>query len=156
MNIRSATFDHAKLRRSRVTNGRRMVEGVDSRSREGRRFRDLQIAYADDLGGPDGLSEAQKALVRQAATLQIQAERVQASVLRGEAVDEEQLTRLSNALARVLAALRAKAEPRDAAPSLADYLATHYPAPASSKAEDDHLVAAARKPHEPKAHQRPP
>ena len=68
MNIRSVTIDRSKLPRSRVTNGKRMLEGCDRRSREGRRFRDLQIAYADDLGGPDKLSEVERTLIIQAAT----------------------------------------------------------------------------------------
>ena len=136
-----------------------MLEGCDRRSREGRRFRDLQIAYADDLGGPDGLSEVERTLIRQAATLQIQAERVQAAVLRGEAVGEEQLTRLSNALARVLAALKTRTKPASApGQALADYLATAYPAAGPGEAAGDHLAAddVVRPPREPHARQRLP
>jgi hypothetical protein len=143
MTIRCASVGRSKKLRSRVTNGNRLLEGADARSREGRRFRDLQTAYADDLGGLDGLSEAQKALLRQAAALQIQCERAQAAVVRGDAVDEEQLTRLSNALARVLAALKARAKPKDAPPSLAEVLAQHRVS-ASGEAADSDLDAAGR------------
>ena len=62
-------------------------------------------------------------------------------MLRGEAVDEEQLTRLSNALARVLAALKAKAKPRDAAPSIVDYLRENYGHATSTEAGDSDLLA---------------
>jgi hypothetical protein len=88
--------------RSRVTNGSKMVAGLDGRSAEARRYRDLVISYADDLGGADKLTEAQRTLIAQAATLQVQSERVQAAVLRGDLVDVEQLTRLANAAMRIL------------------------------------------------------
>jgi hypothetical protein len=108
--------------RSRVTNGSKMVAGLDGRSAEARRYRDLVISYADDLGGADKLTEAQRTLIAQAATLQVQSERVQAAVLRGDLVDVEQLTRLANAAMRILTRLGLKRERRDATPSLAEYL----------------------------------
>src|ERR1700733_641059 len=86
--------------RSRVTNGSKMVAGLDGRTAVARRFRDLQISYADDLGGAAVLTEAQRTLIAQTATLQVQAERVQAAVLNGDSVDAEQLTRLANSVAR--------------------------------------------------------
>jgi hypothetical protein len=43
--------------RSRVTNGSKMVRGVDGRSADARRYRDLAMALADDLGGAAGLTE---------------------------------------------------------------------------------------------------
>ena len=132
---------------------------VDGRTYGARRYRELSMSFADDLGGADKLTEAQRTLVRQAATLHIQAERVQAAVLRGEAVDEEQLTRLSNALARVLAALKTRTKPASApGQALADYLATAYPAAGPGEAAGDHLAVddAVRPPREPNARQRPP
>ena len=111
--------------RSRVTNGSKLVAGLDGRSAEARRYRDLIISYWDDLGGVDRITEAQRTLIGQAATLQIQSERVQAAVLRGEQVNLEQLTRLANASTRILSRLGLKRERRDAAPDLAAYLAAN-------------------------------
>ena len=112
--------------RSRVTNGSKMVAGLDGRSAEARRYRDLVISYADDLGGTDKLTEAQRTLIAQAATLQVESERVQASVLRGELVDVEQLTRLANATMRILSRLGLKRERRDTTPTLDEYLAANH------------------------------
>jgi hypothetical protein len=90
--------------RSRVTNGK-MLTGVDGRSAEARRYRDLTFSFADDCGGPSTLTEAQRVLVAQAAALTIQAETLQGAMLRGEEVDIEQQTRVANSLARTLSRL---------------------------------------------------
>ena len=87
-----------------MTNGK-MVAGVDGRSAEARRYRDLLISFADDCGGAAALTETQRALVRQAAALTIQAEKLQGAMLRGEDVDVEQQTRVANSLSRTLSRL---------------------------------------------------
>jgi cell division septum initiation protein DivIVA len=110
--------------RSRITNQSKMVLGLDGRSAEARRYRDIAAALADDLRGPAALSESQRTIVMQIATLQVQAERVQSSILNGERIDEEQFTRLSNAILRALKRLGIKShQQRDATPSLSQYLA---------------------------------
>ena len=55
--------------RSAVTNDPLFLRGVDGRSMVARRYRDVAITLADDLGGQDKLSEPSKILVRQAAAL---------------------------------------------------------------------------------------
>jgi hypothetical protein len=90
--------------RSRVTNGK-MIAGVDGRSAEARRYRDLCMSFADDIGGAAGLTEAQRALVRQAAMLAVQSEKLQGGMIRGEAIDDEQMTRVANSLSRTLSRL---------------------------------------------------
>jgi hypothetical protein len=111
--------------RAAVTNGSRLhVKGVDGRSRDARRFRDLVASFSESLGGFAALSDTDQVLVRNAAGLAVKAERLQAAIVKGEDVDAEQLTRLSNCVSRTLGQLgvkRARREPR--APSLADYLA---------------------------------
>ena len=109
--------------RSRITNGKQLLAKVDGRTADARRYRDLTISLADDLGGAAGLSEAQRALVRQAAAMIVQSEALQAAVLRGELVDVEQLTRLANAATRILTRLGIKRRPYNPTPSLHDYLA---------------------------------
>jgi hypothetical protein len=94
--------------RSAVTNDPLMLRGVDGRSMVARRYRDVAIALADDLGGQDRLSEPSKILVRQAAALTVQVETLQSKIVVGGDVDLEQLTRLSNVLGRTLQRLGLK------------------------------------------------
>jgi hypothetical protein len=60
------------------------------------------MLLADDLGGAASLTEAQRALVRQAAALTVQSEKLQSAMIRGEAIDDEQMTRVANSLSRTL------------------------------------------------------
>lgn len=109
--------------RSRVTNGQRLLEGMDKRSAEGRRFRDLVHAYSEPFGGFHALDAGGQALVRESAAKTIESERNAAALARGEAVDSEQSVRIANSLARMISRLdkrRAALEPpapRGAKPS---------------------------------------
>ena|ERR1700677_4646913 len=103
--VRNGVAERLPTVRSRVTNGAKMIAGVDGRSADARRYRDLAMSFADDAGGADSLTEAQRALVAQAAALTIQSERLQGAMIRGEAVDVEQQTRVANSLARTLCRL---------------------------------------------------
>ena len=85
-----------------------MLANVDGRTADARRYRDLCTSLADDLGGAAGLTEAQRALVRQASAVIVQSERLQASILRGELADSEQLVRLCNSATRILTRLGLK------------------------------------------------
>jgi hypothetical protein len=116
--------------RAAVSNGSRLhAKGIDGRTRDARRFRDLVASFSESLGGESALGEADKALVRNAAALAVKAERMQAAIVKGEDVDLEGLTRLSNCVSRVLGQLGVKRERRDATPSLADILAEHAAQP---------------------------
>ena len=112
--------------RSIASNDALRLDGVDLRSSVARRFRDLVVAYSADLGGVAKLTEAERALVRQAASLTIRAERLQAEIVRGDVhVDADEVVRLSSETRRCLQLLegrRARAE-EHAAPSLHAYLA---------------------------------
>src|ERR1700721_2351979 len=94
--------------RSALTNDPLALRGVDGRSMVARRYRDVAIALADDLGGQDRLSEPSKILVRQAAAMTVQVESLQSKIVAGEGVNLEQLTRLSNVLGRTLQRLGLK------------------------------------------------
>jgi predicted ABC-type transport system involved in lysophospholipase L1 biosynthesis ATPase subunit len=119
---RSDVASRAPTTRSRITNGKQMLAGIDGRSAEARRYRDLAMSFADDLGGAACLTEAQRALVFQAASLVVQSEALNGAMIRGELVDVEQQTRVANALGRTLNRLgiRKRVSP---APTIADYLA---------------------------------
>ena len=113
--------------RSRVTNGSKMIAGVDGRSADARRYRDLAMSFADDLGGAAVLTEAQRALVFQAASLVVQCEALNGAMIRGELVDVEQMTRVANALGRTLNRLgiRKRAPTK---PSVSDNIRRAFPA----------------------------
>lgn len=105
-----------------VTNGSRLHRrGIDGRTRDAKRFRDLFESFAKGLG-EERLSEADRALVRMAASLTVKSEAMQAEIAKGGEVDAEQLVRVSNSLSRVLGRLGVKRR-RDTTPSLDEYLA---------------------------------
>jgi len=108
---------------SQITNRSQLRRGVDGRSAESRRFRDLTEGFAADFGStPPG--EREMALIRQAAAVTVQAEAMQAAILRGEAVDPDQLVRLTNIQTRTLKELAAgKRRAQKSAPTLREYLA---------------------------------
>jgi hypothetical protein len=62
--------------RSRITNGSELLRGVDGRSAEGRRYRDLTEAFRAEFGL--GASEGEMAVIRLAAALTVQSETLQA------------------------------------------------------------------------------
>jgi hypothetical protein len=94
--------------RSRVTNGKELLANIDGRSTEARRYRDLCFSFSDDCGGAASLTEAQRALIRQAAALTVQSEKLQSAMIRGEAIDDEQMTGVANSLSRTLQRLGRK------------------------------------------------
>lgn len=108
MNTHSSSAAVSRTNRSKVTNGSAMLVGIDGRSATARRYRDIAMALADDLGGAGSLSEPEQALVRQAAALSVKAEEQQASIVRGEDIDPEQLVRLTNSLTRIMGRLGIK------------------------------------------------
>ncbi len=99
--------------RSRITNGSKLLAGLDGRSQSARRFRDL-IQLTSDMAGArkapemlnslanSGLSATQVALILQAAALTIQSEMMQAALLRGESVEPGALVKTTRAAASAL------------------------------------------------------
>src|SRR5215218_10200066 len=103
--MRKNTFDLAPDKpfgRSAISNGSRTLEGVDGRTSGARRFRDLMKAFAAEYGGLALLSEPERALVRQAASLTLENERLQVAIAKGERVDGDLLIRLSSESRRAL------------------------------------------------------
>jgi hypothetical protein len=117
---RAQGIERSLTNRSRITNGTRLLEGIDGRTPSARRFRDLIESFSCDLGGMERLTEAERALVKQAASVTIRAEQLQAAIVRGEVVDPDELIRLSNTSRRLLASIRRRAAPK---PTLSGYLA---------------------------------
>jgi hypothetical protein len=90
-----------------------------------RRFRDLIQLYEAEIGGE--MSEVERGLIKQAAALTMTAERMQADIINGLPVDSDALIRLTSTAKRVLGAISAKADKRQAA-SGKDPLAAHIAA----------------------------
>jgi hypothetical protein len=121
--------------RDKLSNGTRLMPGVDLRTPVGRRFRYLVGAYSSEVG-PD-LNESEKATIRQVASLQVHIEALQARVLAGQDVDADQLIRLNSEHRRLLSALHKKAEASkpDAPRAIDQYLRDKYGAPAEDESE---------------------
>lgn len=120
--------------RSRVSNGSKLLPGIDGRSPQARRFRDLILGYTAEF---EAANEFDKALIRQAAFLVIKAEDLQAKQLRGEDVDSDEVIRLTGQLRRVLVSLRRRAEAGEPiAPSVSDHWADNHEAHEHSEGAD--------------------
>lgn len=111
--------------RSRVSNGSALLNGVDGRSVWARRFRDLMDLHLADKGGPDAVSEGERSIIRRAAALEVELERLEVKfATSGEAAaaDLDLYGRTSNTLRRHLEAVGLQRRPRDVTPSLDAYL----------------------------------
>ncbi|MGB3864519.1 MAG: hypothetical protein WBA29_02680 [Xanthobacteraceae bacterium] len=111
--------------RSAVSNGSRLLDGIDGRSAQARRFRDLCRSYEAEIGG--AVSAVERDMIRQAAALTLRSEQMQAAIVNGEAIDSDQIVRISGAAKRALDSIRAKATKRKAVEPVTDlqaYLAS--------------------------------
>ncbi len=110
-------FEPKKPRgRSRVSNNSSLFVVADARSVWGRRYGDLFRAFVTDLGGVDRLSEGRVQLCRRAASLALEAERIEGQLAEGKEADVDQLGRLTGHLGRVLDRLGLEKVARDIGP----------------------------------------
>jgi hypothetical protein len=120
------TRNNLKANRSRVTNGTALLPGgVDHRSAWARRLRDVLQEHVADLGGPDSVSAAERSIVRRAATLTVELERMESLfATAGEASAEaiDLYSRLAGNHRRLLEAVGLGRRSRDITPTLRDYL----------------------------------
>jgi hypothetical protein len=116
-------FAQARLTtRSAISNRSRLLPGVDGRSAAARRFRDICSAYEAEAGGNP--TEVERDLIRQAAGLTLRAEHLQAALVRGEDISNDELVRISSTAKRLLEAIRSKADKRKPpAPTILDLAA---------------------------------
>jgi hypothetical protein len=120
--------------RSRVTNGSALLSGVDGRSPWARRLRDLIALHVSDLGGRDAVSTAELSIVRRAATLTVELERIEARLAAASeagdandaaatAADLGMYVTTSNALRRLLETVGLQRRAKDVTPDIKTYLA---------------------------------
>ena len=115
----------AAVARSRVTNGGALLPGVDGRSAWVRRARDLIESHLDDLGGDAVVSEAERSIVRRAAVMTTELERMEAKFAESGEADPAMLDlygRTAGNLRRLLESVGLKRRPRDVTPDLTTYL----------------------------------
>ncbi len=93
--------------RSRAANRPNAVTGADGRSAGARLLRDSEAELASEFFGcdPAGLSASQRLAISAVATLRVRLEGMRSAVARGDAIDDETMTRLSNAIGRELSRL---------------------------------------------------
>jgi hypothetical protein len=107
---------------SRITNGAKVLM-ADGRSPWSRRYRDIVALHCSDLGGYEHLSQAEIAIIRRAATLQVELEAQEAALASGEKkIDLVTFAQVSNGMRRLLETVGIKRVPRDVTPSLAEIL----------------------------------
>jgi hypothetical protein len=89
-----------------VTNGKRVFAiGGDGRGAWTRRWKDLHEQHVLDIGGPEGLSEAQVSLCRRCAAIEVQLEQMEAQMSEGNLdVDLDLYGRLTGQLRRTFEA----------------------------------------------------
>ncbi|HEV2596251.1 MAG TPA: hypothetical protein VGU01_13735 [Sphingomicrobium sp.] len=113
--------------KSRVSNGSALLSGADGRSTWARRFRDLISLHVADLGGAEVASVAEKSIVRRAAAITVELERLEAKFAKdGQACveDLDLYQRAAGNLRRLLEAVGLERKQRDVTPSLTSYLAS--------------------------------
>jgi hypothetical protein len=113
----------AKRQRSALTNGRRLLDGVDGRSPWVRRCKDIISAHLVDLGGEDA-SAAERSIIRRAAVLTTELERLEVKFALADAASSEDLDlyqRTANSLRRLLEAVGLKRRPKDVTPDPLEY-----------------------------------
>lgn len=109
--------------RSRISNGKDLLAGVDQRSATYRRYRDLIEAIVSDQGGVDACSESRKQLIRRFAACSVLAEQAEAKLAAGEEINVEQHALLVSSLVRVAQRIGIDRRQRDViVPTVEDYL----------------------------------
>jgi hypothetical protein len=122
ISVRRRTPSRAKRPRSAVTSGRQLFVNGDANSAWSRRFHDLVVGHVVDLGGADLLSEAQFSLIRRAAAIECELERLDAQLSRNEPVDMDAYARVAGHLRRMFETLGLERVAHDVTPTLGDLL----------------------------------
>jgi hypothetical protein len=126
--VPSSSTDHPAVirpsrQKSRVANGNALVPDTDGRSAWVRRAKEIIAAHLSDLGGEENTSAAERSIVRRAATLTVELERLEAKfATAGEAsaLDLDLYQRTAGNLRRLLEAVGLQRRARDVGPTLAD------------------------------------
>jgi hypothetical protein len=124
MQLTSAIAKRPSKVRSAVSNGKRSFVDGDGKSVWARRQRDLFELHISDLGPVESLSEAQLSICRRVATIEVELERQEGALSKGEAIDLDAYSRIAGNLRRMLESIGIERAKRDLTPDLATYLAS--------------------------------
>jgi hypothetical protein len=116
--------------RSRVSNGKDILPGVDGRSLVARRYRDIASQIAVDQGGVEQCSESRKQLIRRFAAAAVLAEQMEARLANGEEIDIGEHSLLCSTLTRLAQRIGIDRRPREITPDPLDYARNYTPAEA--------------------------
>jgi hypothetical protein len=114
-NVRSSS--RLKRPRSAVTSGRVLLVGGDSNSAWARRYADLLVGHVADAGGRDLVSDAKLSLIRRAAAMECEIERLEAKLCRDELVDLDVFGRAASHLRRLFEVIGIERKQRDVTPN---------------------------------------
>jgi hypothetical protein len=116
-----ATTVRKPFSRTRVTNGKDVLPGVDGRTLLARRYQDLVANLTADAGGDAGMSEARRQLIRRFAALAVLAESTEARLALGEPIDLSEYCSISSTLVRLASRLGLNRAAK-LVPQLRDYI----------------------------------
>lgn len=127
---KSLSSDCAKVgskprNRSKMTNGTAVVVGADGRSLWQRRFRDLIDLHISDLGGASVISQAELSIVRRAAALTVELEKLEMRFADAKHADPKDLDlyqRTAGNLRRLLESIGLKRRARNVTPTLKGFI----------------------------------
>jgi hypothetical protein len=115
-----------KPAQTRIGNGAKLLL-ADGRSTWSKRFREIVLAHCADLGSFENLSAAELAIIKRAATLQVELEALETRLANGEGkVDLAIFAQVANGMRRLLETVGIRRRARDCTPSLADIVASHH------------------------------
>jgi hypothetical protein len=109
--------------RSRLTNGKGWLDGIDLRSSTARRYRDLVAQIASDCTGGvvSNLSETKLQLIRRFSAACVLAEEMEARLAAGEQIDITEHAQLSSTLVRLASRIGVSRLPKNISPLPLDY-----------------------------------
>jgi len=131
MQYRTSVHSELRVIKNRAAPRSRMASepliGVRGASKFGRRYRDLIDLFSAEVAEVGGvLTETEAAMIKTAAALAIKGEQMQAAIINGDAINADDLIRLSSEVRRILAEIAGKAGKRKpTGPTLSQYLAEH-------------------------------
>jgi hypothetical protein len=111
----------AARRPTRKTSTGIRLPRVDARTRSSRRYLELVQTFEAELGYD--LTEVDRVMLKQAVSLSLQAENLEADIVKGSQVDPDLSIRLTSEVRRILAALKGKSAQNKKAPTITDWLA---------------------------------
>jgi hypothetical protein len=139
----------AAAQRSKITNGKQLLPGLDMRSAMARRFKDITSAIYVDQGGEDRCSESRKQLIRRFAAAAVIAEQMESRLANGGTINVTEHAQLSSTLVRIAQRIGLGRRLKDITPALPDYLdAAETEAEARKAADRDRIRRLRRDEHD--------